>query len=75
MKTIIKVPANSYNDFCIKLSHMMIEVATIKNAGCRYKFYDHMGNKTAEYNETRDHGLVYNYNNKSILTGKILYFN
>ena len=62
-RTIIKVNANSYNDFCMKLRNMMIYNVTVKVAGTRYRILDNItGNIVAEYNERKDHGLVYNYN-------------
>lgn len=61
--TIIKVKANSYNDFCMKLRNMMIYDVNVRVGGTRYQMFDRMtGKKVAEYNEKRDHGLVYNYN-------------
>lgn len=57
----IKVNANSYNDFTVKLRRMMVDVQTVKTAGGRYKFIDTTGNVSATYDERKDHGLVYNY--------------
>ena len=62
-RTIITVKANSYNDFCYKLRSMYIFDVIVKSAGCRYKLYDKAtGVIVAEYDERKDHGLVYNYN-------------
>ena len=71
-RTIIKVPAGSYNDFCWKLSKMMIDVESTRSAHSRAKFYDHEGNQVAYYDERKDHGLVYNYHTHSDLVGKNL---
>lgn len=74
MRTLITVPANSYNDFCFKISRMMIDVVTVKTGGPRYKIYDGSENLVATYDERKDHGIVYNYNNHSDLIGKVLTF-
>lgn len=74
-KRIVKLPAKSYNDFCWKLRERMIYDVDIKCAGCRYKFYYKDGNIAASYDERKDYGLIYDYDNHSELNGKILYFN
>lgn len=74
MRTIIKVEAGTFNFFCSKLRSMMIDVETVKSAGCRSKFWDHQGNVVATYDERKGHGLVYNYNIHSDLVGKELRF-
>lgn len=61
-RTIIKVKANSYNDFCMKLRSMMVYDVIVKTAGTRNRFYDNITNNiVAEYDERKDHGIVYNY--------------
>lgn len=66
--------ANSYNDFTCKIRNMMVDVATVKAAGTRYKIYDHNNNVVATYDERKNHGLVYNYNTHSEITNKVLTF-
>lgn len=62
-RTIIKVKANSFNDFTFKLREMLIWYVDVKCAGTRYRFVDKItGVTVAEYDERKDHGLVYNYN-------------
>lgn len=62
-RTIVKVNADSFNDFCMKLRSMFVYDVTIKSAMTRYRFYDNItGDVVAEYNERKDYGIVYNYN-------------
>ena len=74
MKTIIKVPANSYNDFTFKLYRMMVEVDRIEGNMIRHNFYNGNGDIVSTYDERKNHGLVYNYHNHSDLVGKELKF-
>ena len=76
MKQIIKVNANSYNDFTVKLYLMKVNVKTIKTSanGKRIIFYDNKDNIVAEYNESKIYGKVYNYDTHSNLTNKVLSF-
>ena len=61
-RTIVKVNAGSYNDFCAKLRGMMIYDVTVRVAKTRNRFIDNVtGNVVAEYDERKDHGIVYNY--------------
>ena len=61
-RTIEKVNAGSYNDFCAKLRGMMIYDVTVRVANTRNRFIDNItGNVVAEYDERKDHGIVYNY--------------
>jgi hypothetical protein len=73
-RTIITVPANSYNDFTLKLYRMMVDVNEIKVKKYRYWIYDTTGELVATYDERKDHGLVYNYNNHWDVVGKELRF-
>lgn len=60
---MIKVNANSYNDFCTKLRNMMIYDITVKTAMTRNRFIDNITGKiVAEYDERKDYGVIYNYN-------------
>lgn len=61
-RTIMKVGANSYNDFCMKLREMMIYDVTVKTVTTRNRFIDNITGKiVAEYDERKDYGIVYNY--------------
>ena len=61
-RTMIKVNANSYNDFCAKLRNMMVYDVTVKTAMTRNRFIDNItGKVVAEYDERKDYGIVYNY--------------
>lgn len=61
-RTMVKVNTNSYNDFCMKLRSMMIYDVTVKIAMTRNRFIDNItGKVVAEYDERKDHGIVYNY--------------
>lgn len=61
-RTMIKVNAKSYNDFCAKLRNMMVYDVTVKTAMTRNRFIDNItGKVVAEYDERKDYGIVYNY--------------
>lgn len=61
-RTMVKVNANSYNDFCIKLRNMMVYDVTVKTAKTRNRFIDNITGKiVAEYDEKKEYGIVYNY--------------
>ena len=62
-RTIVKVKANRFNDFCMKLRNMFVYDVTVKSAMTRHRFYDNItGKVVAEYNEKNNYGVVYNYN-------------
>lgn len=61
-RTMVKVNANSYNDFCMKLRNMMVYDVTVKTAKTRNRFIDNITGKiVAEYDERKTYGIVYNY--------------
>lgn len=78
MRTIKKFEkVFNYNRACEMLRKMMIDINEIKFSPnhVRSKYYDSLGNIVAEYNETKETLLVYNYNTHSDLVGKELRFN